>query len=122
MEISKMRQTDVRKLRSIMHFNIDDMYTGAFHQVSLEAIASGGLGINGADKFALLNFQNAIKVNEKLPFIICHNVESCIERISDFFFNKKKLIDSINYSRNFYFEYLKPKRLTNIFLSHVYND
>jgi hypothetical protein len=121
-EISNISQREVRRLRSYMHINIDDLYTGAFHQVSLEAVGTGGLAINGADMFTILNFKNAIKVNEQLPFINCCNVENCINKIFELFFHKKKLIERIKYSRDFYLKYLNPQRLTNIFLSSIYND
>lgn len=104
-------QSELIKLRSKVHISVDEIITGGFHQVSLEAINSGGCVINGSDVFSDLAFINAIKADEMPPFIKAHSQEEVEQVMYNLFFDDDFLISYIERSRAFADSYLHPERL-----------
>ena len=113
---------DLIKLKQYDHISIDDCFTGAFHQVSLEALASGGIAVNGADDFTILNFLSSIESTELPPFIRVISSDDLINNLISIISDRKKLKKLMMNSRDYYKTFMAPKRLIKILLKNIYDN
>ena len=120
LEYSNLKASKIIELKSFDHVTIDDLFTGAFHQNSLEALASGGVAINGADDLTLLSFMQAIETNVPPPFVLVKNSNYLFQTLFHLLENRIYLKEIINNSRDYYNSYLQPKRLIEILLKKIY--
>lgn len=60
---------ELMDLRKSVHVTIDEVMTGAFHQVSLEGLCAGNVTINRADYFSKAIFAQCTASKEMPPFV-----------------------------------------------------
>lgn len=110
-----LRPTALMLLRRSCHVSIDEILTGAFHQVSLEGLCAGNVVINRADYFSKLAFASAVGAPELPPFQ-CADEDSVAEvliRLAD----DVALTAQLQRQGYDYFRaHLDPKKLTGLFL------
>lgn len=117
--VYNLHQDEVMDRRSHSHINVDDIKTGGFHQVSLEALYSGGLAFNGADIFSKLIYSTSILADELPPFIQIRNNDEFVAKLKLYLFDNDLLRNDINLSRNFAKKYLSSSRLSKIIASKL---
>lgn len=66
---SPLHPNELMALRKISHVTIDEVVTGAFHQISLEGLCAGNVTINRADFFSKLVFSKCTPNSELPPFV-----------------------------------------------------
>ena len=101
---------ELYQLRKESHISIDEIVTGAYHQISLESMCSGNVVINNSDIFSDLMLQSIIKKETEIPFFKINKFnisERLLTLISD-----KNLIRKLQQeSYDFYNEFLIPEKL-----------
>jgi hypothetical protein len=106
------------ELRRTCHISIDEIVTGAFHQVSLEALAAGNAVINGADFFSLVMFREATGSAEFAPFVTM-NPTNVAESLLAFVQNRSRVEQAQALASKFHAKYLTPaaqaERLTTLY-------
>lgn len=112
-------QNEILEMRSNINLNIDDIKTGGFHQVSIEALCSGGIAINNADIFSLMAYAKSIYADELPPFVFCSSSMELLNKIKLYTIDKDILIEDTIKSRNYSLKYLNEKRLAKIILNKV---
>ena len=112
-------QNDLLDLRTQFHVSIDETYTGGFHQVSIEAMCTGGVCVNGADIFSQLAFTNAIEANRLPPFITVENTENLGYLLREMVLSEELLPQKISESRIFCEDFLQPSRLAKIVRNRI---
>jgi hypothetical protein len=120
--IEGMPPSSLLKMRTITHITIDEINTGAFHQVSLEGLSKGNVVINNADYFS----KQAISAyaSNDIPFYTANdfNIQGRLDKlISD----RNLIRDYQQKSYDYYNLNLRPElliqRFVNIYES-VLND
>lgn len=112
--------SDLMALRRTCHVSIDEIVTGAYHQISLEGLCAGNVVLNRADYFSKAMLANC---NEKLefpPFVYAdeYNVEDVLlELILDV--DKTSAMQKASY--DYFSQHLEPEKLVRIF-SNVYEE
>lgn len=107
------------ELRKSCHVSIDEIVTGAYHQVSLEGLCAGNIVLNFADHFSCEMLKQVSKSNELPPFLRVNeqNIDSLILKlICDVEFCREIQMKSFNYFN----DYLIPEKMIEHFL-RVYN-
>lgn len=70
---SPMAPSSLLAMRRLCHASIDEVVTGAFHQVTLESLVCGNVAINGADHFAKASFADCFGCDaSEVPFVSTH--------------------------------------------------
>lgn len=106
------------RFRQACHITIDEISTGAFHQISLEGLHAGNAVINGAD-FATMQ-TIAGWAGEHPPFII--SSERSIRDDLNLLLNDREHLSRIQKASHEYaIQRLNPKNLVSIY-ERVYND
>ena len=99
------------KLEKVL-ITIDEIFTGGFHQISLEGLCAGNAVINAADFFSLEIARAVADRNETPPFVFAS--ESNIEEVLlDLINNRHKLNSVKKQSYDFFVHNLDPKKLIN---------
>ena len=114
-----IRQSSLHVLRSHTHVSIDEIVTGGFHQVSLEALATGGCVINGADIFSLMNFAHSVEAEELPPFITVKDEAEFRRALFQITHDHDFLLDAILQSRKYYKNFLTTRRLGGLIQKKV---
>lgn len=65
---SPLNPNELMALRQMSHVTIDEVVTGAFHQISLEGLCAGNVTINRADFFSKAIFAQCTPSREMPPF------------------------------------------------------
>ena len=107
-------QSDLMLLRAHCHISIDECFSGGFHQVSLEAMVTGGVAVSGADIFSLLAYSSSIEADELPPFEIASHTKDLYTRLIDLTLDNEKLYVGMQKSRDYSAKYLDPHRLAEI--------
>jgi hypothetical protein len=102
-------------LRKTAHITIDEIVTGAFHQVSLEGLAAGNVVVNDADWFSCKQLQSYAEQNEEPPFLRV-NKDNAYEVLLNLVTNKSKIRELQSRSYQYHIENLKPDFLINNFV------
>jgi hypothetical protein len=113
-EVRGMAPHALAELRRSTHLTIDEIVTGAYHQVSLEGLATGNVVVNDADDFSLMAFQAACEIDENPPFY-----RTCEQQAGDRLLSLLLDVGSIarlqQDSYDFFMAYLRPERLIGRF-------
>lgn len=115
-----VNQNTLFELRKKCHISIDEISTGAYHQVSLEGLCAGNCVINHADIFSKISLASVASSAELPPFIDADN-NTIYDILTELSLNTDKI--RLHQARSFdYFDkYLKPKQLIHKFIQ-VYHD
>ena len=109
-EVRGVSPQSLLALRRTTQITIDEVVTGAFHQVSLEGLMCGNCVINAADYFTLTAFQMAVGTKKAPPFIKMTR-EDIAEQLPQLV-EARDLIRSVQAeSRDYFAEYLAAERL-----------
>lgn len=103
------------ELRSTTQISIDEISTGAFHQVSIEALLCGNVVVNKADYFSKLFFSQFC--DGQLPPFFCSTPNTIYEQLKELTDNPNTLLQYQNTSYRFAKKYLEPARLINFYHS-----
>lgn len=117
--VYNLHQDEVMNRRSHSHISIDDLKTGGFHQVSLEALYSGGLAFNASDIFSKLIYSTSILADELPPFIEIRSYDDLVAKLKLYLFDNDLLRNDLHLSRNFVKKYLNSSRLSKIIASKL---
>jgi len=111
---------ELYQLRKRCHISIDEIVTGAYHQVSLESMCAGNVTINNADIFSKLMLKTIIGKDVKVPFLNMNEFtikEKLLSIVKD-----KKLIRKFQQdSYNFHIQYLQPEILIEHYIN-IYTE
>ncbi|MED7820127.1 MULTISPECIES: hypothetical protein [unclassified Francisella] len=98
---------ELHLIRMRSHITIDEIVTGAFHQVSLEGLCAGNVVVNNADCFSCNLFESFIEADDFLPFFKVSNF-NVYDRFVSLVENKSLIAEYQNKSYNFFNRYLMP--------------
>lgn len=105
-------------LRRTCHVSIDEIMTGAFHQVSIEGLCAGNVVINRADFFSKSMMACCARAPELPPFV--HADESSIEDVLIALALSPRRTAELQAASFRYFDaHLRADRLVNRFV-HIY--
>lgn len=109
---------DLMALRRTCHVSIDEIVTGAYHQISLEGLCAGNVVLNRADFFSKAMLANCNDQLEHPPFVYAdeHNVEDVL---LDLVLDIDKTATIQQASHDYFCRHLAPRKLARIF-SNVY--
>jgi hypothetical protein len=114
-----MNQNNLLYYRTNFHVSIDEIYTGGFHQVSIEAMCTGGVCINGADIFSKLAYTNAIQADRLPPFISVNSTSDLGYLLREMALSEELIPLKIQESRKFCHDFLYPERLAKIVVDRI---
>lgn len=120
LEITGMPPATLMELRRTTHVSIDEIATGAFHQISLEGLCAGNAVVNAADYFALASLRTAVRAEEDPPFAIMAPT-NCVEALLELVRDRQRIRRLQKLSHEYYHAYLRPERLIGFFTS-VYEE
>jgi len=110
---------DLFQIRKKSHITIDEIITGAFHQVSLEGLCAGNVVINNSDFFSDLMLKSVVKKDIDTPFFKT-SLDNFKERFMELVLDHKK-IRFLQSQSNVYFEKnLLPEKLITHY-EDIYN-
>ena len=101
------------EIRRSCHISIDEIATGGFHMVSLEAMCVGNIAINRADYFAKSTFASFCE-GEVPPFLYADDgcIADILLELSD---DWEKTAHLQQQSYNYFIRYCNPLRLVEVF-------
>lgn len=115
-----MTPVQLTLLRRNINFFIDEIATGGFHQVSLEALASGAIAINNADFLAVDFYARSIGAKELPPFLTCSD-SNLFDTLIDMVDNPDRIKARQDNSYRFYKTYMTPDKLIRIY-TNIYKE
>jgi hypothetical protein len=120
LEVGGLPPTTLMALRRTTHITIDEIATGAFHQISLEGLCAGNVVINGADDFALASLAMACGTPDPPPFqrMTASNVAP---RLLDLVRDRERIREIQVASHRYFDEHLSASRLAPIFAT-IYEE
>jgi len=121
---SNVTPHELYEIRKQCHISIDEIVTGSYHQVSLEALCAGNVTINNSDIFSDLMLKSIIKKDVKIPFYKM-NKYNIYEKLYCLINDKKLIRDKQQDSYDFYNKYFSPKQLIQHYIKlyeEVIND
>lgn len=102
-------------LRRTAHFSIDEVVTGAFHQVSLESMTCGNVTVNGADHFSVACLADCYGASlQDVPFVKA-SPGDLLDVIYDFARDTTKTRDAQVRAHRFAQTYMSPDRVAKIY-------
>lgn len=101
-------------LRTKCHITIDEITTGAFHQISLEGLCAGNVVINNSDCFSNDIFKHFVNANDDLPFYKVNRF-NVYDRLFTLVSNHEQIAGLQQKSYEFFECYLKPRKLIKSF-------
>jgi hypothetical protein len=113
-EVRGMSPGTLMELRRTTHITIDEIATGAFHQVSLEGLCAGNVVVNAADYFALASLRMAVRAEDDPPFV-CIEPADAGEALLDLVRDRDRIRQLQRASHEYYETYLRPERLVTFF-------
>ncbi len=114
-QVSNVNQYELFNLRKQCQISIDEIVTGGFHQISLEALACGNAVINNADCLSMMQLSYFAK-NHELPPFINANENSINKVLTELLFNKDKLAYYQQSSFDYFNKNLRVEHLINFYL------
>ncbi|MER2493330.1 hypothetical protein [Catenovulum sediminis] len=102
-------------IRKSCHASIDEIITGAFHQVSLEGLSAGNVVINNADLFSRNVFKSVVNAQEDPPFFQIDE-SNCAERLLELANSESLTRYYQERSTSFFEGYLNPNTLAQRFV------
>lgn len=113
-KVERLDQEILRRLRSYFTFNLDEVVTGGYHLVSLEAIMAGSIALNAADDVSLRAFQIAYRTEESPPFVRC-DVSNLSDVVSEIISDSQFISELRQVSKTFAQMYMAPGRLVKFY-------
>ncbi len=102
------------QLRKTCHLTIDEIITGAYHQVSLEGLFAGNVVLNCADYFSRSCLSSMVNAGELPPFVYTDE-SNVLDILMEFSLDVEGTKKFQKYSFDFATEYLNANRLVKIF-------
>lgn len=106
--------------RRFSDVSIDEIVTGAYHQVSLEGLSAGNVVINAADYFSKSMLSSVSKSDSMPPFVYANSM-NVFDVIAELVDDIDKTNELKKRSYDFFCDYLTPEKLIRRFLE-VYED
>lgn len=106
--VNGIHPNDLFFIRRSAHITIDEIVTGAFHQISLEGLATGNVVINNADWFSC---QMLASSEGKSPPFIRANNENIGSILLELVQNKAKIAELQQQSYDYFTKNLAPSQL-----------
>ena len=119
-DVKGIRPSALFELRLTTHVSIDEIVTGAFHQVSLEGLCAGNVVVNGADWFAVKSFQMATGASDGPPFVRMDEDDVAIE-LPELVRDRERIRRFQRASWEYYQAHLLPAKLVGRFVD-VYEE
>lgn len=107
------------EIRRSCHISIDEIATGAYHQVSLEGLCAGNIVINKADYFSkmmLARFAEGV-----FPPFVYADYDNIFDVLNDFSNDEEKVRLIQKNSYEYFDKYLTPTKLINSYIN-IYHD
>jgi len=108
------------QLRKQCHISIDEIVTGAFHQISLESLFAGNVTINNSDIFSKLAMEVTINSREEIPFYKAnnHNIkDKLLFLVQNYELMREYQLKSFKFAKT----YLQPDKLINLY-TNMYKE
>ncbi|MBP0623915.1 hypothetical protein [Cupriavidus consociatus] len=102
-------------LRRTCHVSIDEIVTGAFHQVSMEGLCAGNVVINRADYFSKAMMATCAGASELPPFVYADD-ENIAGVLVDLARDWKKTAELQAESSAYFMKYLRPQSIVKSFV------
>lgn len=107
---------ELMALRRTTHISIDEITTGAFHRITLEALCAGNVVVNNADFFSIAMLRSATGADKDPPFVRC-NEGNVFECLRDLVSDPLRILALQEKSEEYFLKYLMPDKLI-----HRYTD
>lgn len=120
LEIEGVAPSALLALRRTTHVTIDEIVTGAFHQISLEGLCAGNVVVNAADSFALASLRMAIRASVDPPFVRMEQTQVC-EALLELVRDRNRIRALQSASHEYYEAFLRPERLIGFF-AEIYDE
>jgi hypothetical protein len=120
LDIKGMTPAVLTELRRSTHVTIDEIVTGAFHQVSLEGLATGNAVVNNADFFAVQSLKMVCGTTDEPPFVRLSDHDVGTELLA-LVRDRDRLRRIQQASHDFFMAHLRPDKLIRHF-SQVYDE
>ncbi|MCP4178857.1 MAG: glycosyltransferase [bacterium] len=108
---------EIFEIRKNTHITIDEVLTGAFHQISLEGLAAGNVVINNSD-WASLEVSKNISINHEAPPFLITDEKDFEKTILDIINNRKKLRYLQEKSYKYFLANLLPELLVKYYVRY----
>jgi len=102
-------------LRKACHVTIDEIVTGAFHQVSIEGLCAGNVVINRADFFSRAMMAQTCHTSELPPFRYADE-SNILDKLLELADNPELTAEEQHQSHNYYTKHLQPDNLIQRFI------
>lgn len=120
LDVKGIPPATLAEIRRTTHVSIDEIVTGAFHQVSLEGLATGNVVINNADFFAVHSLKMVCGTTDDPPFFRLgeHDVgEQLLALVRD----RERVRRLQQASYEYFMEHLRPDKLIRCF-TDIYDE
>lgn len=119
--VAPLHPNTLLNLRRKSHISIDEILTGAFHQVSLEGLICGNITINGADTLSKLAFSQSYGSSfDEIPFVFSAE-DDLFDLVLDYVQSPEKIIQEQEKTYAFALKYMNPniliKEYIDVYLS-----
>ena len=115
---SKMHEAQLLAYRQLFDVTIDEIVTGAFHQISLEGLSAGNIVVNNTDFFSFEMLKVAIRSIENPPFYLMSEAD-CAQKIKFLALLKDSEVEERKQeSREYFKRYLMPSRLASLLVEN----
>lgn len=101
--------------RRCSHITIDEIRTGAYHQVSLEGLAAGNVVVNGAEFMQTRTLQALCRTNDEVPFYRV-TTDDVHESLPNLLRNPAEIKRYQRRSADFFQAHLRPEKLIQHFV------
>ena len=118
-EITGYSPSALSVLRTRYHFSTDEVVTGSFHQVSLEAMACGSIPVNGADDLSVHYFRMAYEIPDVLiPWMrtSSRSFAADLQAVTEGF-STAKIAKMCAEGLDFFNEYLREARIARNYIN-----
>lgn len=102
--------------RTSASMSLDEVVTGSFHQVSIEALACGSIPINNADDISMATLRMAYQTDVDPPFVRCTD-DRLADHVLDLVQDSRGLHDARHASFEFFSSTMNPARVLSFYLA-----
>lgn len=117
--VNPLHPSLLMEVRKSCHVSIDEIATGAYHQVSLEGLCAGNVVINKADYFSKAML--ARYADNKMPPFVYADDNNIFDILNDLANDTKKVNDIKKASFEYFANHLMPQKLIQIYID-IYKD
>jgi len=119
-EVSGLSPHDVFSIRRFSHISIDELATGAFHQVSMEGLATGNVVFNNADYFSCQMLSFVAKTSKNVPFVRTDD-DAFSENLMAYLSDNEKIRFKQEEGYQYFVDNLLPEHLVKHFIK-IYDE